>query len=189
MQRRSLIQTFCVALAAGAARLFGVSPQAASAASSATAAGGMIGAGMMGGDGMGGMMTPGNMMGPMRTGMELFMRHTQIRRTVTELPDGVHVVTESDDPQTAGLIQAHVSEMYQRLDEKRAFPYPMSRSVPALFAHSTQYRRRLDATPKGVAVTETADDPATVAIIREHAREVSRFARDGMPGMMGGMIR
>ena len=188
MQRRSLIQTFCVALAAGAARLFGVRPQAASA-SPATPAGGMMGGNMMGGNGMAEMMMPGNMMGPMRTGMELFMRHSEIRRTVTALPNGVRAVTESDDPHTAGLIQAHVSEMYQRLDQKRAFPYPMSRSVPAMFRYSTLYRRQLEATSNGVAVTETADDPAMVAIIREHAREVSRFVRDGMPGMMRGMMR
>lgn len=143
--------------------------------------------GMMGG--MGGMMMPGNMMGPMRTGMELFMRHAQIRRTVTELPNGVRAVTESDDPQTAALIQAHVGAMYRRLDQDRAFPYPMSRSVPAMFAHSTRYRRTLETTPNGVAITETAKDPAMIAIIREHAREISGFVRDGMPAMTRGMMQ
>lgn len=135
------------------------------------------------------MMMPGNMAGPMRTGMELFMRHAEIRRTVTALPDGIRAVTESDDPQTAALIQAHVSDMYQRLDRKRAFPYPMSRSVPAMFAHSTAYRRKLEATPKGVVVTETADDPAMVAIIRAHAHEINGFVHEGMPAMMRGMMR
>jgi hypothetical protein len=132
---------------------------------------------------------PDNMMGPMRTGMELFMRHREIRRSVTELPNGIHAVTESDDPQTAALIQAHVSAMYQRLDQNRAFPYMMSRSVPAMFAHSTRYRRKLTATPKGVAVTETSDDPAMVAIIRQHARELNGFVRDGMPAMMREMMQ
>jgi len=93
----------------------------------------MMGGGM---DEMMKMMMPGNMAGPMRTGMQLFMRHAEIRRTVTELPNGIHAVTESDDPQTAALIQAHVGAMYQRLDQQRAFPYPMSRSVPALFARA-----------------------------------------------------
>jgi len=79
--------------------------------------------------------------------------------------------------------------MYQRLDQKRAFPYPMTRSVPALFARSTAYQRKLEALPKGIAVTETADDSAMVEIIREHAREVSRFVEYGMPGMMRGMMR
>jgi len=104
MQRRSFIQTFWVALAIGAARLLGLRPQAASAAPSATPTGDMMDGNMMGGNDMAEMMAPGNMAGPMRTGMELFMRHAQIRRTVTELPNGVHAATESDDPRTAALI-------------------------------------------------------------------------------------
>lgn len=188
MKRRSFVQTIHYAIGAGIAYLYGLRPRAASAAPPATPTGGMMGGGMMGGGGMGDMMAPDNMMGPMRTGMALFMRHAEIRRTVTELPNGVHVVTESDNPQTAALIQAHVGEMYQRLDANRAFPYPMSRSVPAMFAHSTDYQRKLEATPKGVAVTETSNDPAMVAIIREHARELNRFVREGMPAMMREMM-
>jgi hypothetical protein len=145
--------------------------------------------GMMSGHGMDQMMMPDNMMGPMRTGMELFGRHAKIHRNVTELPNGVRAVTESDDPETAGLIQAHVSEMYQRLDQNRAFPYPMSRSVPAMFAQSTHYQRKLEAKPKGVVVTETAADPAMVAVIKEHAREINGFVREGMPAMMRGMMQ
>jgi hypothetical protein len=186
MQRRTLILAISVAGAAAAGRLFALRlPRAASAAPPATATDGM--GGMMGG--MGEMMMRGNMMGPMHTGMELFMHHAQIRRTVTELPNGIHAVTESDDPQTAALIQAHVSEMYQRLDQSRAFAYPMSRSVPAMFAHSTSYQRLFEVTPKGIAVTETAEDAEIVAIIREHAREISGFVREGMPAMMHGMMR
>ncbi|HUZ74755.1 MAG TPA: hypothetical protein VMU87_17350 [Stellaceae bacterium] len=165
------------------ARLFGLRTQTAAAAPANPPSSDMMGGGMDD------MMGSGNMAGPMRTGMALFARHSQIRRTVTELPSGIHAVTESDDPQTAAIIQAHVSDMYQRLDAKRAFPYPMSRSVPAMFAHSADYRRTLAATPKGIAVTETSDDPAMVAVIRAHARELNGFVRDGMPAMMRGMMR
>ena len=186
MRRRSLILAVSVAVAAAAGRLLAFRrPRAAVAVPPET--GGDRTGGMMGG--MGEMMQPGNMMGPMRSGMELFRRHAEIRRSVTDLPNGVHAVTESDDPQTATLVQAHVSEMYQQLDQNRPFPYPMSRSVPAMFAESANYRRMLEATPTGIAVTETADDPAMVAIIREHAREISGFVRDGMPAMMRGMMR
>lgn len=185
MRRRSLIQALSIAVAATAGRLLAVGRPAALASPTMPSGDDMCG--MMAG--MGEMMMPGNMMGPMRSGMELFRRHAQIRRTVTELPNGVHAVTEADDPQTASLIQAHVGEMYRRLDQNRAFPYPMSRSVPAMFAHSTKYQRTLRMTPTGIAVTETADDPAMVAIIREHAREISGFVRDGMPAMMRSMMQ
>jgi hypothetical protein len=79
--------------------------------------------------------------------------------------------------------------MYQRLDQNRAFPYPMSRSVPAMFAQSAHYQRKLEATSKGVAVIETADEPAMVAVIKDHAREINDFVRDGMPAMMRGMMQ
>lgn len=187
MRRRSLILAISAAASALLGRMFGLRPPGtASAAHAEPPAADGMGA-MMGG--MGEMMMPGNMMGPMRSGIDLFMRHAEIRRTVTELSNGIHAVTESDHPGTAALIRTHVSEMYQRLDHNRAFPYPMSRSVPAMFAHSASYRRTLEATPRGIAVTETADDPVMVAIIQEHAREISGFVRDGMPAMMRGMIR
>jgi hypothetical protein len=182
MYRRSLIRAAWVAVGAVAARFFALGPPTASPVPAGTSPANMMG-------GMNDMMMPGNMMGPMRTGMELFMHHSQISRTVTELPNGIHAVTQSNDPQTAALIQAHVGEMYQRLDQKRAFSYPMSSSVPEMFERSTNYRRTFGATAKGIAVTETADDPAMVAIIRAHAREISGFVRDGMPAMMRGMMQ
>ena len=41
---------------------------------------------------------------------------------------------------------------------------------------------------KGVTVTETSNDTVLTRAIREHAQEVSRFVRDGMPAMMRGMM-
>lgn len=145
------------------------------------------GNGMMGKD-MGSMMSPENMRGPMRTGMRLFERHKLIQREVTELPNGVHDVTTSTDQATAALIKEHVVEMYQRLDENRPFPYPMSNSVPQMFAHPTKYQRKLEILPNGVAVTETSSDPEMIAVIKAHARELNRFAKDGMPAMMRNMM-
>lgn len=139
---------------------------------------GMMGGGMMGG----GMMSPRN--GPMRTGMELFDAHALVRRSVTEIPGGIRAVSESDDPHTAALLQRHVSDMYARLDQNRAFAYPMSRSVPAMFANAKSYRRKLMLLPKGIAVVETSDDADMVKVIREHAREITGFVNEGMPAMM-----
>ncbi|MGH7706872.1 MAG: hypothetical protein ACREM6_02910 [Vulcanimicrobiaceae bacterium] len=145
----------------------------------------MMGHGMMCDD----MMSRGNMQGPMRTGMELFARHVKVKRTVTDIPGGVHAVSESDDPRTAALLQEHVATMYARLDADHPFPYPMSRSVPAMFENSTRYHRRLTMLANGVAVSETSDDPEMVDIIRAHAREITGFVQEGMPAMMQGMMR
>ncbi len=39
-----------------------------------------------------------------------------------------------------------------------------------------------------VIAEETADDPAITQAIRDHAREVTGFVRDGMPAMMRDMM-
>jgi hypothetical protein len=143
------------------------------------------------GSGMGGMMGDGTggMMGPMRTGMELFHRHSEVRRQVTVLPDGIRAETESDNPEVATLIQWHVTSMYERIDQNRPFAYPMSRTVPALFRNVGRYQRQLQLTPKGIVVTETAADADMVKLIHAHAKEITGFVEEGMPSMMRGMMR
>jgi hypothetical protein len=149
--------------------------------------GGMMGDGMSHMD-MQGMMSHDNMMGPMRLGMALFERHAQISRATEYLPDGIIDTTVSNNPETAKLIQAHVIEMYARLDDNRPFPYPMSNSVPAMFANSSKYRRSYKLLPTGIEVRETSDDPEMVKVIYAHAQELDRFTKEGMPAMMRGMM-
>ncbi len=191
MKRRSLFKALLAALTTGMGYMrFGIGrPDARAGTLSASDTGmmgnGMMGRGMMGGD----MMSPDNMRGPMRTGMALFMRHTEIQRTVADVPGGVRAETVSSNRETAALIQKHVVEMYQRLDENKPFPYPASRSVPAMFAHSTLYQRKLDVLPNGVAVTETSTDADMMRVIRAHAREITGFVNEGMPAMMRDMMR
>jgi hypothetical protein len=108
---------------------------------------------------------------------------------VTVLPNGIRAVTEADDPEVAALIQQHVASMYERIDQDRAFAYPMSRTVPILFQNTGRYRRHLQLTAKGIAVTETSENADMIKVIREHAQEISGFVEKGMPAMMRGMMR
>jgi len=117
--------------------------------------------------------------------MELFDRHTEIRRRVEHIPGGVRTVTESDAPELVAKLQAHVASMYDHLN-RGAEVTCMSQSLPTLFRHATSYQRRLVLTSKGVAVTETSSAPAITRAIREHAREVTGFVREGMQAMMNG---
>lgn len=139
--------------------------------------------GMMGGSGMMGSATSADM----STYMNLFNRHTEIRRTVEEIPGGVRTITESDDPALRAQLQAHVSAMYQHVNQEQEVTC-MSSSLPTLFRNSTGYRRQLSMTPLGVSVTETSSDPRLTEAIRDHAKEVSGFVRDGMPAMMRGLM-
>jgi hypothetical protein len=137
------------------------------------------------GPGGGGMMGVGTV--DMRTYMEMFGRHTEINRTVQEIPGGVRTTTESNSPELAAQLQAHVTNMYSRLGEG-AEVMCMSQSLPTLFRNASGYRRQLTLTPTGVVAEETADDPVIIQAIRDHAREVTGFVRDGMPAMMRQMM-
>jgi hypothetical protein len=123
----------------------------------------------------------------MSTYTEMFDRHTEIRRTVEQIPGGVRTTSESDDPALAAKLQAHVSAMYQHLNRRQEVTC-MSASLPTLFRNSAGYRRQLTLTAKGVSVTETSSDPTITQAIRDHATEVTGFVRDGMPAMMRGMM-
>lgn len=136
----------------------------------------------------GGMMNRGMMGGDMGIIHQLFANHNQVRRTVEEIPGGIRTVTESDNPQVAALIQAHVPNMYQRIENRQGIPMiMMSSTLPIMFANADLYQRQLETTSKGVAITETSDDPDMVAVIREHGREVSNFVDYGMSAMCGMM--
>jgi len=139
--------------------------------------GGMMGTGMMGS-----ATRP-----DMNTYMNLFDRHTEIRRTVEVIDGGVRTTTESDAPDLVAQLQAHVSSMYTHLNQ-RAEVTCMSSSLPTLFRNSAGYRRDLTLTAKCVVVTEISSDPQLVNAIRAQAQEVSGFVRDGMPAMMRGMM-
>ena len=149
--------------------------------------GGMMG-GMMSGGGMQDMMSHDNMMGPMKLGMQLFERHAEIQRTTEFLPNGIIDATVSSNPKTAGIIQAHVIEMYNRKAANRPFNYIMSPSASTMLQNADRFQRSYRLLPTGIEVTETSDDPDMVKVIYAHARELDRFAKEGMPAMMRGMM-
>jgi len=119
-------------------------------------------------------LTDGGMMGAspadMSLYMEMFNRHTEITRTVEEIPGGIRTTTQSNSPDLVAQLQAHVSSVYAHVDQGAEVTF----------------------TPTGVIAEETSDDPALTQAIRAHAQEVTGFVRDGMPpmmrGMMGGMM-
>lgn len=118
---------------------------------------------------------------------ELLANNTKIRRTVTKLPDGVRTVTESDDPQVAQSIKAHVASMSQRLQDGREFNI-FSNTLPVLFANRDKIVSKVEPTDKGMAVTRTSADAKVVAALQGHAGEVTELVQDGMMGMRRGMM-
>lgn len=161
-----------------------------------------MGQGMGQGMGMGmhGGNASGAMMGPLHGGTAtpaerqdlhtLFFNHASIKRTVTNLPNGIRTVTESDDPAMAKTIKEHVAGMLKRVAEKRDPGLPIeSPSLRAIFANYDKIETQVEQTEKGAIVTQTSDDAAVVAVLQKHAGEVSDFADRGMRAAFEAMAR
>ena len=118
---------------------------------------------------------------------ELLVNNQKIRRTVTKLPDGIRTVTESDDPQVAQSIKAHVASMSQRLDERREFNI-FSTTLPVLFENKDKIRSTVTMTERGTVVTRTSTDTKVVAALQGHAAEVTELVDEGMGAMRRGMM-
>ena len=114
---------------------------------------------------------------------DLILNHDRIKRTVTNLPDGIKTVTESDDPQIAQVLKAHVASMEKRLDEGREFNL-FSPTIPKLFQNKDKIKTVVETTDKGSIMTQTSSDAAVVAALQAHAVEVSELVRDGRFAMM-----
>ena len=118
----------------------------------------------------------------------LVVNNDKIRRTVTNLPNGIKTVTESDDPQTAQAITAHVASMSQRLQDGREFNI-FSTTLPVLFENKDKIRTTVSVTPRGSVVTQTSGDAKVVAALQAHATEVTELVQEGMVAMRRGMMR
>lgn len=111
----------------------------------------------------------------------MFNARGSITRTVKEIPNGAQATTESSDREIARLLQKHVPAMESRIHEDRPLPPMTFHPVfVALRKHSDDYDFDYKNTDKGVKVTYTAESPFVVMLVREHARLVSRFLKNGM---------
>jgi hypothetical protein len=118
---------------------------------------------------------------------DLLLENGSIRRTVTNLVDGIRTVTESDDPQVAQSIKTHVASMSQRLQDGREFNI-FSATLPVLFENRDKIASKVEYTQSGAVVTQTSSETKVVAALQAHAAEVTELAQDGMLAMRRGMM-
>ena len=140
---------------------------------------GQMGPGMMG---MGPGMMGGNATSGERSDIhDLFSNHDQIKRTVTNLPDGIRTVTESNDPQVSATIKKHVAEMGKRVEEGRDPGLPIETpALHAIFRDKDKIKTAYETTEKGIIVVQTSTDAGAVKALQDHAAEVSDLAQRGM---------
>jgi hypothetical protein len=166
-----------------------------------------MGMGMQGqmGPGMRGQMGSGMMgMGPGMMGMnggsatpaehsdirDLFFNHESIKRTVTNLSDGIRTVTESDDPQVAATIKKHVAEMGKRVEEGHDPGLPIeSPALHAIFRNKDNIKTAYETIEKGIVVVQTSTDAGTVKALQDHAAEVTDLAHRGMVAAHEAMMK
>jgi hypothetical protein len=153
-------------------------------------------------DGPGGMMHHGfgpGMMGAagdaataeqLRIIHTLFVAHDRIKRTVTNIPDGIRTETSSDDPEIAALLKNHAADMMKRVEAGSDPGLPIeSDALHAIFRNKDKIRTTTQLTENGVIVVQTSDDPRTVATLQEHAGQVSDFVTEGMTALHTAMMR
>lgn len=142
---------------------------------------GVMGMGMMGGNAT---------MDERRDLHDLFSNHDRIKRTVTNLPDGIRTVTESDDPQVAATIKKHVAEMGKRVEEGRDPGLPIETpALHAIFDLKDKIKTVYEVTDKGIIVIQTSTDEAAVNALQDHAAEVTDLARRGMVAAHEAMMK
>jgi hypothetical protein len=148
--------------------------------------------------GMGGMMGPGMMgmahdsatMAQLRVIHTLFVNHDRIKRTVTNLPNGIRTVTESDDPQIAALLKTHVADMMKRVGAGDDPGLPIeSDALHSIFRDKDKISTSVETTANGIVVVQTSDDPKAVAALQEHAAQVTDFAEEGMAAIRNAMMK
>ncbi len=136
------------------------------------------------GPGMGrgpvGMLTKqdANSAADMAVSMNLVHGNTKIRRSVTNLPDGIKTITESDDPKIAQDIKAHVASMSGRLKDGKEFNI-FSTTLPVIFDNAKNIKSTVEFTTNGAIVTRTSTDNKVVAALQAHALEVTERVQEG----------
>jgi hypothetical protein len=108
----------------------------------------------------------------------LLDNHEKITRTVTLTDDGYVAVTESDDPELAKVLRAHIAQMEARLKEGLM----VRRWDPAfveVVAHFDQMETRMEPTGKGLKMTVKGKTPEAVKVAQNHAAIVTEFAHEG----------
>jgi len=152
---------------------------------------GQMGSGMMGmGPGMMGMNGGSATAAEHSDIRDLFFNHESIKRTVTNLPDGIRTVTESDDPQVAATIKKHVAEMGKRVEEGREPGLPIETpALHAIFRNKDKIKTVYETTEKGIVVVQTSTDATAVKALQDHAAEVTDLAQRGMVAAHEAMMK
>ncbi|MGB3281100.1 MAG: hypothetical protein WBA92_18110 [Pseudorhodobacter sp.] len=119
----------------------------------------------------------------------MFEGHTQITRSVENLPNGIRTVTEASNPDLRDKLVTHVIGMIDRVDQGRDPKVTIqSLTLDVLFKNRALITTAMDPTETGIIITQTSDDAETVAALQKHAAEVSDLAARGIVSAQEAMM-
>jgi len=112
---------------------------------------------------------------------QLFQKHNEISRLVENIPNGIITVTESDNEKLRSSIIDHVTLMVTRLqEEKNPQVIIQSPTLHEIFKYYDEIETELELTEKGISLIQTSTNPEVVALLQQHASEISDMVDRGM---------
>ena len=119
----------------------------------------------------------------------IFKNHKEIKRTVTNLDNGIKTETYSDNEEIRAAIVNHVTLMVTRIQENRN-PKVMIQSptLDKLFNNFDKIETSIELTDTGIAVIQTSEDPKVVKLLQTHASEINDMVEKGMQAIHDRMM-
>ena len=112
---------------------------------------------------------------------QLFQKHNEISRLVENIPNGIITVTESDNEELRSSIIDHVTLMVTRLqEEKNPQVIIQSPTLHEIFEYYDEIETEIELTEKGISLIQTSTNPEVVALLQQHASEISDMVDRGM---------
>ena len=120
----------------------------------------------------------------------IFTNHMKINRRVEQLPNGIKTITKTDDDDLRESIVTHVALMVTRLEEGRN-PQVIIQSptLDLLFDRYDEIETNVEITNRGVQVIQTSSNRDVVALLQQHAAEVSDMSERGMRAVHERMMK
>ena len=111
----------------------------------------------------------------------IFKNHKKIKRTVTNLDNGIKTETYSDNEEIRAAIVNHVTLMVTRIQENRN-PKVMIQSptLDKLFNNYDKIETSIELTDTGITVIQTSEDPKVIKLLQTHASEINDMVEKGM---------
>ena len=111
----------------------------------------------------------------------IFKNHKEIKRTVTNLDNGIKTETYSNNEEIRSAIVNHVTLMVTRIQENRN-PKVLIQSptLDKLFNNFDKIETSIELTETGIAVIQTSEDLKVVKLLQSHASEINDMVEKGM---------